>query len=112
MTAITACTPEYAPTYANVFKYTLSPKCGKGGCHSAPNPKAGLELDQQDTARDNLLATNAAGERRVIPSDVKCGKVIVRLETEGEPWSMPPSSHLGAAELCSIAQWIANGAQP
>lgn len=110
--ASTTCTPEYAPTYDNVFTNTLSKSCGIAGCHAGPDPKGGLELDQKDTARENLLATNPAGEKRVIPGDVKCGKAIVRLETEGASYSMPPANHLRSAQLCSIAQWIAQGANP
>jgi hypothetical protein len=106
------CTPQYAPTYDNVFANTLAKHCGIGGCHAGPNPQGGLELDQKDAARANLLAADAAGDKRVIPGDTKCGKAIVRLETVGASYSMPPTGHLDNAELCSIAQWIAQGAQP
>lgn len=99
-----------APTFQQVFDNTLVPRCAHAGCHSAPGPGGGLQLDEIDTAYKDLLATNAQGERRVIPGDVTCGKVIVRLESVGKPWSMPRDGHLDDRALCSIRHWIAEGA--
>jgi hypothetical protein len=110
--ASTACAAEYTPTFDNVFKYTLSMHCARPGCHVQPNPQGGMALDDIDLAYTNLVnAKSANGEMRVMPGDVKCGKVIVRLESVNEDWSMPPKpGHLPDPELCSIRQWIANGA--
>ncbi len=109
-----ACTdPLYPPTFENLFTETLFPTCSHsdlGGCHGGSNPEAGLKLDDIDTAYADLLATNAEGQRRVIPGDVSCGKVIVRLESVGDPWSMPPGDHLDDQTLCAIVQWIKKGA--
>jgi hypothetical protein len=99
---------QIAPTFSDVFTNTLSSKCGVSGCHAAPNPENGLELDQIDTAYQDLVTDSAAD--RVRPGDVQCGKVIVRLETAGHPWSMPEDSHLDEGSLCSIRHWIKNGA--
>ena len=101
---------QIAPTFQEVFDNTISKVCAASGCHSGRSPQAGLALDDIDAAHRALLATNASGERRVIAGDVKCGKVIVRLETSGEPWSMPPGAHLDEQALCSIRHWIKNGA--
>jgi hypothetical protein len=101
---------QIAPTFQEVFDNTIAKVCAASGCHSGASPQAGLKLDDIDTAYKALLATNAAGERRVIPGDVKCGKVLVRLETAGETWSMPPGAHLDEQTLCSIRHWIKDGA--
>ena len=107
--------PLYPPNFKDLFDNTLLRTCSNGGgptagCHSAPYPEAGFELDDIDTAYANILAKSTTGEPRVIPNDVKCGKVIVRLETAGEPWSMPPDDHLNDQTLCAITQWIKSGA--
>jgi hypothetical protein len=100
-----------APTFDDVFTRTLQPVCGASGCHSGASPRAGMRLDDIDLAYQALTSQNAAGEDRVIPGDVQCGKVIVRLEMAGKPWSMPPGKHLDEGTLCAIRHWIANGAQ-
>ena len=99
-----------APTFQEVFDNTLLPICGEVGCHSGANPQRGLKLDDIDAAYTTLLEKNAQGEDRVIKGDLACGKVIVRLETAGESWSMPPDNHLTEPELCAIRHWIKNGA--
>lgn len=99
-----------APTFDDVFTNTLQPVCGAPGCHSGTNPQRGLKLDQIDDAYTTLLEKSADGEARVIPGNVQCGKVIVRLETAGESWSMPPDHHLDEATLCAIRHWIKDGA--
>jgi hypothetical protein len=107
----TDCTALYAPTFDAVFANTLSGTCAARECHRAPNPTGNMALDEIETAYTNLLAKSSTGEPRITPGDVKCGKVIVRLETPGESYSMPPGRQLPATELCSIRQWIANGAK-
>lgn len=111
------CAPAYGlaadgvsiePTFQQVFDNTL-PRCAAtAGCHRAPNPPHGLAMDDIDAAYQGLLD---AGQDRVNPGDVRCGKLIVRLESVGKPWSMPPGDHLRDAELCSLRHWIANGAK-
>jgi len=101
-----------APTFQQVFDVTLAHCNATAGCHRAPNPPHGFQLSPIDTAYQSLTTKNAQGEDHVIPGNVKCGKVLVRLESVDEPWSMPPGSgaHLSDAELCSFAHWVANGA--
>ena len=105
------CTALYTPTFTNVFSQTLQMHCATTRCHVQPTPTGGMALDDIDTAYDNLVNKKSAnGETRVAPGDTQCGKVIVRLSTAGESWSMPPGMPLKDFELCSIRQWIANGA--
>lgn len=103
-----ACMAQYEPNFDNVFKYTLARTCSQGGCHEGTMPQGGLKLDDIDEAYTNLLDPTAG---RVKPGDLACGKMIVRLETKGEAWSMPRGQNqLALAERCSIRQWISQGA--
>lgn len=75
-------------------------------------PTGNMALDNEDQAYTNLISVKSAnGEARVNPNDVQCGKVIVRLNSKNESYSMPPGMSLDAGTLCSIDQWIANGAK-
>jgi hypothetical protein len=106
----TDCTPFYPPTFANVWNQTIVMKCALGGCHKGSDAKAGMDLSNKDNAYTELLTKSTTSEPRVTPGDLKCGKLIVRLDTKGEVYSMPPNNPLDEATLCSIRQWIANGA--
>lgn len=100
-----------APTFQQVFDNTL-PNCTHARCHGSPDPADGLQLDDIHTAREELLANDETGKPRVTPGDVRCGKLIVRLEMVGKPWSMPRGGHLDERDLCAVRHWIANGAPP
>jgi len=103
-----------SPTFNEIFTRTLKPSCGSNGsCHAGPTAQNGLQLDDEATAYQDLMSGNAAGTTaRVIPNDVKCGELIVRLETPNETWTMPKGGHLPENLLCVIRHWIADGAQP
>jgi hypothetical protein len=107
----TDCTATYQPTFDAVFKNTISRTCAAASCHREPTPAGNMALDEIDKAYTNLLAKSPSGEPRIIPGDVKCGKVIVRLETPNESYSMPPVTPLPPGDLCSFRKWIANGAK-
>jgi hypothetical protein len=98
-----------APTFEQVFMRTFEPTCGISGCHALPNPRGGLRLDDADAAHASLLAAGN-GNARVVPGDLRRGKFLVRLETHGESWSMPPGHPLDAPTLCTLRHWVANGA--
>lgn len=102
-----------APTFDEIFTRTLAQSCGSSPrCHAGDQPQNGLRLDNVDTAYQDLMSENAAGTTaRVIPNDVKCGELIVRLETPNETWTMPKGGHLPENVLCVIRHWIADGAQ-
>ena len=103
-----------APTFNEIFTRTLQPRCGSNAsCHAGSNAQHGLRLDDEATAYQNLMSDNAAGTTaRVIPNDLNCGELIVRLETPNEPGTMPKGDHLEENLLCVIRHWIADGAQP
>jgi len=103
---------QIAPTFDELWIRTLQPTCGSNpSCHAGPNPQHGLALDVEDTAYKDLLGPSSTGEPRVTPGDTSCGKFMVRLETPGQSWSMPPGSHLDESVLCVIRHWVANGAK-
>jgi hypothetical protein len=103
-----------SPTFSDIFTRTLKPSCGSNGsCHAGTSPQAGLRLDDEAAAYQDLMSGNAAGTTaRVIPNDLKCGELVVRLETPNETWTMPKGGHLPDNVLCVIRHWIADGAQP
>lgn len=105
VTVETSCTPLYAPTFANVFDSTLKNGCGStlGACHSAGGAGK-MSLADPQAAYASLLAG------RVIPGDPGCSEMIVRTSASGTSYRMPPGIDLGAAERCSLIQWVAAGA--
>lgn len=102
---------EIAPTFDELWTRTLKPTCGVAGCHSGPSPQNGLALDVEDTAYAGLTGPGTDGAPRVKAGDTTCGQFMVRLETPGEPWSMPPGNHLDEPTLCVIRHWVKNGAK-
>jgi hypothetical protein len=98
------------PTFSQVYTNTLSPRCATSGCHSGPSPAGSMQLGTEDQAFESLHSDASTGGPRVVGGDIQCGKVIVRLETHGEAWSMPPGTPLKPNDLCSVRHWIKNGA--
>ena len=105
VTVETSCTPLYAPTFDNVFNNTLKGGCGSmiGSCHSASGAGK-MSLADPAAAYASLL------DGRVTPGDPGCSELIVRTDVSGKSYQMPPSTNLGAAERCSLIQWVAAGA--
>lgn len=103
-----ACTPQYEPTFANVYANTIEPKCAvSSACHAGASPKGGLDLSDPDVAHAALLAD---GEDRVIPGEPSCSEMIMRVSTSSRQFLMPPGSPLSEAERCALAQWVLDGA--
>ena len=105
----TDCTPQYEPTWDNVFAETLQPTCGVGGssCHATDGAKGGLVLDDTDTAWSGLVE-----DGRVLEGDAGCSLLIGRLESEDSAEQMPPGDRLSEEERCAVRLWIENGAEP
>lgn len=102
---------EVQPTFADMLKNTFKPTCGSNrACHQSDGAKGGLVLDDEATAHTALLDKGSDGRLRVRPGDLRCGKLIVRLETPDKAWSMPPGKPVDEATLCVIRHWINNGA--
>jgi hypothetical protein len=101
----TTCSPQYLPTFDNVFENTLKMDCGSGrnSCHSA-NGDGDMSLADPDSAYNSLLAGH------VVPGDPTCSELIVRTHDLGTDYQMPPGGAISAAERCALVQWVAAGA--
>ena len=105
-----SCKPGYVPTFANVYKNTIMGTCGSdNGCHNHVTKAGGLDMSTQDLAYSGLLQP---GQRRVVPFDPSCSEMIVRTNSPGEDYQMPPNGDpLSVEERCALIQWVLMGAQ-
>ena len=101
------CTPQYEPTFDNIYNNTLSPRCGLPGtaCHAAEGARGGLILDDPEVAYERLVEGG-----RVIPGDAACSEITRRIDPAGPGPRMPPGGMLDPGVVCAIEQWIENGA--
>lgn len=103
----------YAPTFTNIYNNTLKNTCGStnSNCHSSRGAaNAGnLSFETQALAYEQLLD---ATRDRVRPGDPGCSELIVRIDSPGEDYEMPPGDPLSGPERCAITQWVLQGAQP
>ncbi|HEX3481214.1 MAG TPA: c-type cytochrome domain-containing protein [Kofleriaceae bacterium] len=102
----TACAPLYAPTFDNVYTMTLRDTCGSqsASCHSAVGRQGGMSFQDEQHAFDALRAG------RVVPGDPGCSKMIVRTDSPGAAYQMPPGDPLSEQARCALIQWVAAGA--
>lgn len=109
-----ACSPLYAPpTYTTVFEKILRPTCasGRGTCHTADAARGGLVLEDADDTYARLLG-NAGSRARVTPNDASCSLLARRVGALDPNVRMPPGpTGLSPGEICTIIQWIAEGAK-
>jgi hypothetical protein len=106
ITVDTTCAPLYAPTFENIYTMTLQDTCGsqRSSCHSAYGQQGGMSFEDEAHAYAALLAG------RVTPGDPGCSKLIVRTDSLGASYQMPPGDPLSEAERCALIQWVAAGA--
>lgn len=85
---------------------TLRDTCGsqRESCHSAAGRQGGMSFEDQQHAFDALRAG------RVVPGNPGCSKMIVRTDSPGTSYQMPPGDPLSEAERCVLLQWVAGGA--
>jgi hypothetical protein len=105
------CMPLYPAEFPAIFGHTLGVTCATSGasCHGPDGAMGGLILDSEDGAYSALLGQS--GQRsRVMPGDPKCSELMVRLDSPGHAWSMPPTVPLDDRARCAIRRWIAAGA--
>lgn len=102
-----SCTPAYDATFDNIFQKTLRQSCALAGpsCHAAAGQKAGLVLDDADTAYRLLLE-----RRRAIAGKPECSLLVRRIQSTDTSFMMPPGMPLAPAEQCAIIQWMSRGA--
>ncbi|HEX3757064.1 MAG TPA: c-type cytochrome domain-containing protein [Kofleriaceae bacterium] len=106
ITVDTSCAPLYAPTFDNIYTMTLRDTCGSqsASCHSAVGMQGGMSFQDQQHAFDALLAG------RVVPGNPGCSKMIVRTDSPGASYQMPPGDPLSEPARCALIQWVAMGA--
>jgi len=106
VTVDTACAPLYAPTFDNVYSHTLRDTCGsaRSACHSAAGQQGGMSFEDEPHAYAALIAG------RVVPGDPGCSKMIVRTDSPGADYQMPPGDPLSEPERCALIQWVQAGA--
>lgn len=106
ITVDTTCAPLYAPTFDNVYAMTLRDTCGsqRSSCHSAAGKQGGMSFEDKSHAYAALLAG------RVMPGNPGCSKMIVRTDSPGADYQMPPGDPLSEPERCALIQWVQAGA--
>ena len=104
-----ACAPLYQPTFDNVYKNTLHTGCGsdRSSCHSASGHQAGVSFETPAIA---YAALTDPAHQRVKPGDPGCSQMIVRTDSPGTDYQMPPGDPLSAPERCALIQWVQCGA--
>jgi hypothetical protein len=105
----TVAAPADSPDFAAEVRPILAKFCLK--CHGPDEGtrKAGLRLDQVESA----LAPADSGERAIVPGKPEQSELIARLDAEGSS-HMPPASTkmtLTAAQKDTLKRWIAAGGQ-
>ena len=59
----------------------------------------------KDEAYANLLTL-----QRVKPGDAACSEFVVRVDSPGKDYQMPPGDPLTPEERCALIQWVQMGA--
>ena len=113
ITVDATCAPGYVPTFDNVYNNTLQNSCGstQSSCHSAAGHQGGLSMADEATAYADLMAMSPNYHRpRVSPGDAACSLMIVRTDSPGTDYQMPPGQPLSEPERCALVQWVQMGA--
>ena len=116
---VSGLTPDCAATYsppafAMIFTGILQPNCavGTGTCHT-PDFAAGNVVFADQTGAYNVLLGTGGGTAYVNPGDPGCSTLMKRLESTDPSYHMPRGSNfLSSGDLCTIVQWISQGAEP
>lgn len=106
VTVDTGCAPLYTPTFDNLYTRTLRDTCGSqsSSCHSEVGMQGGMSFQDQQHAFDALRAG------RVVPGNPGCSRLIVRTDSPGAAYQMPPGDPLSEAERCVLILWVQAGA--
>jgi hypothetical protein len=108
-----ACLPLYPAEFPEIFQRTLNATCASAGvsCHGQDGKMGGLVFVNMADSYDALLGRTGSAQR-VMPGDPACSELMVRLDSPGQEWSMPPGTPLDERARCAIRRWIAAGAPP
>jgi hypothetical protein len=109
----TTCAPGYTPDFDHVYKNTIQPTCAQSsGCHSASGHAGNLDMSSEALAYSNLMQPSHLDPKRmrVVPGDASCSLIVVRTDSPGADYQMPPGMALPEPERCAVLQWVACGA--
>lgn len=109
------CAPAFSPTWDNVYEDVIQRRCGGSAgpaCHGPDGKMGNLVLYEKESSYQALLGMDGT-RARVKPTDPECSMLMERLTTSDEIRRMPQGARpLSASEICSVQQWIAQGANP
>ena len=114
VTGLTAdCAASYAPPTFDADLHEHLPDELRRGDGHVPHVRlrrGGIVFAEPNTSYATLLGSDG-GTAYVLPGDPGCSTLMKRLESTDPNYHMPkgPTS-LSAGDLCTIVQWIANGA--
>src|SRR5262245_23480965 len=96
------CMPLYPAEFPTIYRQGFAPTCAAAGvsCHGDAGRMGGLGFGDETQAYDALLGLDAQGKARVVPGDAACSELVVRLDSPGHAWSMPPGSPLDERARC------------
>ena len=111
-----SCAATYSPpTFDTIFTNILQPNCsvGTGTCHTSDFSAGGIAFPNADAGYTALLVGDGgAGGGFVLPGDPGCSTLMKRLESADPSYRMPRGpTALSDGDLCTIVQWIAEGAK-
>ena len=109
---VDTCVLAYPPEYKILFERVFAQSCTSAGtsCHGSSGGQGGLSFLDVAESHSQLLAPRSGGAR-VKPGDAACSELVVRLDSVGNSWSMPPATPLDERQRCSIRRWIQAGAK-
>jgi hypothetical protein len=107
---VDGCSLAYPAEFPILFDRIFMQKCASAGgtCHGGVG-QGGLAFVDPNASYDLLLAAKQGGAR-VEPGDARCSEIVVRLDSVGHSWSMPPGTALDEGMRCSVRRWIQMGA--
>jgi hypothetical protein len=106
--------PDSSATFFEVERRVLTPRCALPGCHAAPTPQTGLDLDF-DVAYANLVGVSCRQDPpvlRVEPGNPARSYLVWKITGRAPigvrmPLNAPP---LSEQDITLIEHWIARGA--
>jgi hypothetical protein len=109
---VDGCTPLVPPEFPALFTDVFNQSCTSSatGCHGSEGRQGGLAFVDPDEAYELLLGVGGT-KARLEPGNAACSELIVRLDSPGQPWSMPPGAPLSEGLRCSIRRWVEQGAK-
>lgn len=98
-------------TFSSIQSEVLSKNCATIGCHSGPNPTAGLNLSQ-GVSYNNIVNKTApfGGLVYIKPGNPDESYLLQRISSESPGSVMPPSGRLSQSVIDSVKLWIESGA--